>query len=65
MWIGKQRYKDILNRISALEKNQELFRETVKKLFEEEEALAVNLKEQIQELPTLFAKELTKNRIDK
>lgn len=65
MWIGKQRYKDILDRISTLEKNQELFRETVKKLFEEEEALADSLKEQIQELPALFAKELTNNRIDK
>lgn len=64
MWIRKKQYRDILNRISVLEKNQELFRDTVKNILDAEEALAAQLKEQIQELPRLLAQELSDNCVN-
>ncbi len=64
MWIRKKQYKDMLDRISVLEKNQELFHDTVKKTLDAEETLAAQLKEQIQELPRLLAQELSENCVN-
>lgn len=54
----------MLDRISVLEKNQELFHDTVKKTLDAEETLAAQLKEQIQELPRLLAQELSENCVN-